>query len=292
MSRRVLLRAGALEVGLAPEVGGSVSRFDLVGGGVREPLMRPAPEGAADVLQAACFPLAPFANRIRGGTFACDGRTITLTPNMAGDRSPLHGQGWLGAWSIESADARAARLAFRHPGGEWPWTYDARQDFTLDEGGLTIELACRNLSAEPMPCGLGLHPYFPCNRETRLDTTVEAVWTIDADVLPVSREPASGRYGLGDRAICGQGLDNGYDGWNGTARISWPDRGLVLDIASPDAGRFQVFSPPEGGVFAAEPVQNANAALNAPQEQWPSLGLTRLAQGEEARLRVRFALAS
>jgi aldose 1-epimerase len=287
---RVLLRAGALELALAPEVGGSIARFDLLRGGAREPVMRAAPDDSRDVLQAACFPLVPFANRIRGGTFECDGRTITLTPNMPGDRSPLHGQGWLSAWSVESADERSARLTFRHPGGEWPWTYDARQVFTLDDDGLAVELACRNLSAEPMPCGLGLHPYFPCNRDTRLDTMVEVVWTIDADVLPVARESASGRYGLEDRAICGQGLDNGYDGWSGTARIVWPDRGLALELTSPDASRFQVFSPPEGDFFVAEPVQNANAALNAPQEQWASLGLARLAQGEEARLRARFTL--
>ncbi|MDB5481800.1 MAG: aldose 1-epimerase [Caulobacteraceae bacterium] len=287
---RLVLRAGALELALAPEVGGSIARFDLLKEGAREPIMRPAPDGGRDVLQAASFPLVPFANRIRGGTFECDGRMITLTPNMPGDRSPLHGQGWLSVWSVESADERSARLAFRHPGGEWPWTYDARQSFTLDENGLAVELACRNLSAEPMPCGLGLHPYFPCNRDTRLDAMVEAVWTIDADVLPVARESASGRYGLEDRAICGQGLDNGYDGWNGTTRITWPDRGLALELTSADAERFQVFSPPEGDFFVAEPVQNANAALNAPQEQWASLGLTRLAQGEEARLRARFTL--
>jgi aldose 1-epimerase len=209
---------------------------------------------------------------------------------MAGDRSPLHGQGWRSPWAVEAADDRTGRLTFRHAGGEWPWTYDARQDFTLDEDGLTIELACRNLSAEPMPCGLGLHPYYPCNRETRLDATVEAVWEVDADVLPTVRVSASGRYGLEDRAICGQSLDNGYDGWNGSAKIRWPDRRLALALTSPDAGRLQVFSPPDGGFFVAEPVQNANAALNAPQDQWPSLGLTLLPQGEEARLRARFAV--
>jgi aldose 1-epimerase len=286
----LLLRAGSLELALSPAVGGGIARFDLVRGSTREPILRPAPDGNRDVLKAACFPLVPFANRIRNGTFACDGRTITLTPNMAGDNSPLHGQGWLSAWTAEADDERTARLTFRHPGGEWPWTYDARQDFTLDEAGLTVELACRNLSAEPMPCGLGLHPHFPCNRETRLDATVEAVWEVDADVLPTARVSASGRYGLEDRAICGQSLDNGYDGWNGAARITWPDRRLALELTSPDAQRFQVFSPPDGGFFVGEPVQNANAALGARQDQWPSLGLTRLAQGEEARLRARFAL--
>ncbi|HLZ84898.1 MAG TPA: aldose 1-epimerase [Caulobacteraceae bacterium] len=284
------LRAGALELVLSPEVGGSISRFDLVRDGDREPLMRAAPDGSRKVLEAACFPLAPFANRIRNGTFACDGRTIALTPNMAGDRSPLHGQAWLGRWTVEAADERSARLAFHHAGGEWPWTYEVRQAFSLDEGGLSVALACRNLSAELMPCGLGLHPYFPCNRDTALDAVVEAVWTIDAEVLPVAREAASGRYRLAGRAICGQNLDNGYDGWDGTARITWPDRAIAVEITSPDATRFQVFSPPDGGFFVAEPVQNANAALNAPQAQWPSLGLTRLTEGEEAGLRARFTV--
>jgi aldose 1-epimerase len=119
---------------------------------------------------------------------------------------------------------------------------------------------------------------------------VDTVWTIDADVLPVARESASGRYGLEDRAICHQGLDNGYDGWSGAARITWPDRGLALELTSSDAGRFQMFSPPEGGIFAAEPVQNAIAALGAPQDPWPSLGLARLAQGDEWRLHTRFAV--
>jgi galactose mutarotase-like enzyme len=45
----------------------------------------------SDVREAACFPLVPF-NRIRGGAFTCDGRTVRLAPNiMASDPSPLHG---------------------------------------------------------------------------------------------------------------------------------------------------------------------------------------------------------
>lgn len=290
MTARLTLTAGPLELELAPAVGGSIARFELIRGESGHALLRPAPDDFSDVLQASCFPLVPFANRIRGGTFTCDGRGIVLAPNMAGDKSPIHGQGWRGAWEVEAADDRSARLAFRHPGGEWPWAWEGREVFTLDEAGLTVTLACRNLSAEPMPCGLGLHPFFPCNRDTRLQAAVEAVWTVDADVLPVSRESASGRYGLDDRAICGQGLDNGYDGWDGRARIHWPDRAIALEVRSADAGRFQVFSPPEGGVFVAEPVQNANAALNAPRDQWPSLGITVLAQGEEACLRARFEI--
>ena len=48
-----------------------------------------------NVLDAASFPLVPYVNRIRGGRFTFRGREVRLAPNMAGDPSPLHGQGWL-----------------------------------------------------------------------------------------------------------------------------------------------------------------------------------------------------
>ena len=63
-------------------------------------------------------------------------------------------------------------------------------------------------------------------------------------------------------------------------------------MSSADAGRFQVWSPTTGGVFVAEPVQNANAALNAPQVEWPQRGIAMLRVGEQATLGVRFAVLS
>jgi aldose 1-epimerase len=283
----VTLRAGSLEAVLSPAVGGRVARFDRVADGKREPLFLPAPDDA-HVLGGGCFPLVPFANRIRGGTFVCDGRTVRLAPNMKGDKSPLHGQGWHGTWRVEAADNTHARLAWHHGADEWPWDYRASLDYRLDDDGLEVILACENRSRAPMPCGLGLHPYYPCDGDTRLNTGVAAAWTVDGHVLPVESVPAEGRYGLSDRTICGAGLDNGFDGWDGDARISWPARKLSLRLTSLDAGRFQVYSPPTGGLFVAEPVQNANAALNAPQAQWPDLGVRMLAQGERATLRARF----
>jgi aldose 1-epimerase len=121
-----------------------------------------------------------------------------------------------------------------------------------------------------------------------LDAEVASAWTVDTQVLPVDNVPATGRYDLRERRICGQRLDNGFDGWDGTATITWPGERASLRLSSHDAGRFQVYSPATGGLFVAEPVQNANAALNAPQSQWPELGLALLAQGRTASLHARF----
>jgi aldose 1-epimerase len=200
------LESGPLRLEIDPSLGGSITSFRYVAGGTRLPVLRDAKPGYASVLESSSFPLVPYSNRIRGGRFVFRGREVTVAPNVPTDPSPLHGQGWMSPWRVERASPAQAELVFRHPAGEWPWDYEARQHFTLDDGGLGIRLSCRNLSGEPMPCGLGQHPYFPCTGETRLDTEVEGVWTIDADVLPIERVPASGRYDLRDRPVCGQDL--------------------------------------------------------------------------------------
>ena len=283
----VTLRAGALEVVLAPAVGGCIATFDRLGRDDRLPVMRGGAGIPPNVLEAASFPLVPYVNRIRDGLFHFRGRKVRLEPNMAGDPSPLHGQGWLSAWQVTRQSAKEAELRFRHKGGEWPWAYEAVQRFALDPGGLALELGCTNMSREPMPCGLGQHPYFPCTPETRLDTEVEWAWTIDENVLPVDRVPANGRYGLRDRAICGQGLDNGFGGWSGHARIATAGHPFAIEMTSADAAFFQVYSPATGGLFVAEPVSHANAALNASEEEWPTLGMKILAPGQSMTLAMR-----
>jgi len=281
------LSASPLTLELNPSIGGSISALEWRGGDRRAAVLRKCNNCPENVLKAASFPLVPYVNRIRGGAFTFRGREVRLRPNMPGDPSPLHGQGWLSPWQVERAGGADASLSFHHPAGEWPWEYDARQEYKLDETGLSLRLSCRNLSPEPMPCGLGQHPYFNCGPETRIDTKVTHAWTIDQQVLPVDQVPATGRLDLRDRNVCGQELDHGFAGWGGTARMTDPSWPFDLVLLSPDAHFFQLYSPAAGGLFVAEPVSHANAALNAPEEQWAELGMRVLGPGEAMSLDMR-----
>ncbi len=283
----IIVTAGTLELSLSPSTGGSISWFEWIDGDRRVPVLRKCNSCHENVLESASFPLVPFVNRIRGGHFAFRGRDIRLAPNMAGDPSPLHGQGWLAPWQVESASASEAFLSFHHRPGEWPWEYRAEQHFELDGNGLSLRLSCRNLSSEPMPCGLGQHPYFNCGGETRIATKVTHVWTIDEHVLPVGKVAATGRFDLADRPVCGQDLDHGYGGWSGLARMTDPGWPFDVELSSPNARFFQLYSPASGGIFVAEPVTHANAALNALEGLWPELGMRVLAPGEEMVLDMR-----
>ncbi len=284
----VILCSDTLVLVLTPSNGGSIARFDYnAPKGMRIPVFRGLDESSTNILAVANFPLVPFVNRVRDGRFIFRGREVTLMPNLPGDPSPLHGQGWLTVWEVVRMEAAQAELVFRHAPGEWPWAYEACQLFTLDNGGLTMEISCTNLSDEPMPCGLGHHPYFPCTSETRIDTEVKSVWTIDAKVLPVKKVPVEGRYDLRNRRVCAQDLDHGFGGWGGRVRIGDPSLPFRIEISSADTRFFQLYSPASGGLFVAEPVSHANAALNEPEESWAELGLRVLDPGETMRLVMR-----
>jgi aldose 1-epimerase len=249
----VSIAAGNLSVQISPSIGGGISGLEWTDESGTRPILRKCNTPFEKVLDAGCFPLVPYVNRIRGGSFTFRGKTVHLQPNMAGDPSPLHGQGWLNPWMVEREADRSSVFAYSDEPGEWPWSYEARQEFSIDERGFSIRLSCRNTSDGPMPCGLGEHPYFPCGSDTRIDMEVDCAWTIDRDVLPVERVPADGRYDLRDRLVCGQDLDNGFGEWTGEARLTFPSWPYELRLSSPQAKLFQVYSPPQGGFFVAEP---------------------------------------
>src|SRR5439155_17715285 len=141
----VTLAAENLRLKLNPSIGGSISGFEWVSDGARRLILRECNSRSEKVLDASSFPLVPFSNRIREGRFSFRGREVRLKPNMAGDPSPLHGQGWLNPWQVkESSDTRAV-LSFRHEAGEWPWDYEARQEFAIASDGFSVRLTCRNL---------------------------------------------------------------------------------------------------------------------------------------------------
>jgi aldose 1-epimerase len=65
---------------------------------------------------------------------------------------------------------------------------------------------------------------------------------------------------------------------------SWP---FEIELSSPQARFFQVYSPASGGIFVAEPVSHANAALNEPEVRWQELGMRVLEPDEEMQLDMR-----
>lgn len=168
----------------APDRGGSILRFDWRG----QPVLRPV--AGPSILDVACFPLVPFANRIAHGRFSVAGREVRLRPNFPGSDHPhpLHGFGWLAPWTVIRHEPDEIVMEHLHHAGEWPWSYRAEQRFLLGEEGLTLSLAVTNRSDGPMPLGLGFHPYFPRGKGTVYTGFHRGEWRTDAECIPLSHD--------------------------------------------------------------------------------------------------------
>src|SRR5690349_13962423 len=78
------LSSGRLRLTLSPSVGGSISAFEWMDGEATRPILRKCHTPLEKVLDADCFPLVPYVNRIRGGCFTFRSREVHLEPNMPG----------------------------------------------------------------------------------------------------------------------------------------------------------------------------------------------------------------
>jgi aldose 1-epimerase len=260
------LRTGRLEIDLAPSAGGSVARFAIDGADLLRP-MTSADATSGKGNNAALYPLVPFSNRIANGRLVFEGEEIVLLPNWPGVRHPMHGDGWAHAWQVEKSDAHSAEIVYLHERsvdrGGWPFRYRARQSYRLEADRLSVGLALENLEDRPVPAGLGLHPFFVRDADTEVTCRSKAVWTADAEVLPVERIAVPPRWDFSmSRKVDGVALDNCFDGWDGHALISWPSRRLQLALDASHPFRHLVIYVPSGrDFFCVEPVSHANGLV-------------------------------
>jgi len=286
-------------LGLVPTLGGSVAAWQLERPQGALDLWRPWDGVTLDLYKLASFPMVPWSNRISGGGFAQQGRFHPMRPNRAGEPYPIHGDGWLQPWQLAQPAADTVVMTLESDGFDGnPYEYRAVQTFRLVEGGLDQELQVRHLGREPLPYGLGVHPWFPRTPGTRITAPVRGVWLCGSDPLPVGHTrdfPAGWNLNEGVQAH-GSLIDNGYTGWGGKASIAWPEFGLQLSVSMPDferdggeAGHYcLIYRPPQGPAFCFEPITHPIDAFHLPE----SPGLRVLAQDEAFSLKIEWRVGA
>lgn len=129
-----------------------------------------------------CYPMAPFAGRIRDGRFRFRGRTyelpLTMPPNA------IHGTVLDRPWDVTSVTADRAELT-TDLGPEWPFRGRVVQTVALLPGGLEATLEVR--AGDAMPVALGWHPWFRRiidGSEAWLEFEANAMYVRGSDGLP------------------------------------------------------------------------------------------------------------
>jgi aldose 1-epimerase len=260
----ITLAAGDATLTLAPELGASIVAWERG----RFPMFRPPLPDALErrfVRGLAAFPLVPYSNRIVHGRFRFAGSVYALPATFGGHA--IHGVGWETPWRLVARKDESVLLAMTHvPNEFWPFAFDAELLTTLTPDRLSVRIEAVNRHDAPAPFGIGLHPYFPRSAAATLQFNADGVWRNSREMEPVAHIDVPPEWDHTLRQPLGSAaLDNCFTGWDGTARLSYPHEGYVMTIAAePVFGNLVVYDAPDNPFIAAEPVSNANDAINKP----------------------------
>ena len=257
--------------------------------------------------------LAPYANRIRGRELA-DARAIEAQiedrsfrlPRNWGGKAPgaaqyaMHGLILETPVAVERAgpDRVEGRLNAGDFAGRWPSQTALGFEWRLEGGALHLRVEARNAGSDPLPIGLGWHPYFaiPSGRRAQARLRLPAALRAEVDnydqVLPTGRllPVAGGAYDFtapGGRPLGDLYLDDCFtglrrEGGGALVELIDPAAGLGLRIASPSpqVKAIQVYAPPDKAFIAIEPQFNLPDPFGEVWARDVDTGMARLAPGE------------
>lgn len=270
MMPALTLACGTNQVQVRPDTGAAIEQFSWRG----MDILRPTPPDATTVRQMASFPLVPYANRI--GSARLPGHA-PLRLNFLPEPHSLHGFGWQRPWQVSAASANTARLQLIHAKDQdWPFDCVCTLDIMLDMESLHLRLTLRNTDLRDMPAGLGFHPFFPLDADTRLTARWEGMWETE-NQLPVRHVavPAAAQ-----KALANWQVDHCFTDWNGSAVLDYASHRVVL-AAGGQCPNLQCYRPGDGRPFIAlEPVSHIPNAHQLAESGNPDTGLRTLSSGQ------------
>ena len=269
MNQALEIKHQGLRCSLAPALGGAVAGLWLDG----VPVLRSTEaRDLANVHLSGSFPLLPFSNRIGRGRMHWAGQDYTLALNVEPHPHAIHGVAWQRPWSVLQADDSSAVLGYTHsPDENWPFAFEARQAFRLDDEGLHLDISLRNLAPQAVPAGLGWHPYFPKRAGCHIAFSATGRWEPGPDKLPTH---CSNSVGL--ETTCAElVIDHCFEGWSGEATLV--DENLRTHLRA-NLEHLVVYTHPGLAAVAIEPVSHVNNAIQQPDPL--ALGLRVLQPGQ------------
>jgi aldose 1-epimerase len=171
-----------------------------------------------------CFPMVPYAGRIREGTFEFEGRRVALPRTLASHAG--HGTVLDRAWTVD--DERTISIDL---GPSWLFAGRVVQAFDLQEDALQVSLTLA--AEEPMPGAVGWHPWFP-RRLTGTSArptspSAAAILRFDAASMFVRDEDGIPTGELVEPTP--RPWDDCFTGLRSAPRITWPGL-LSLELTS------------------------------------------------------------
>ena len=265
--RELHLGDGPIEVVILPEAGARLHRLRAFGHDLlRTP--RDTAEHLRDPWFWGAYVMGPWCNRIDALPTPVGNQVVDVAPNFP-DGTAIHGQVYATPWS----ETGEGSLRVEAGGDGWPWPYEMTLDVAVDGASVSIGCALSNRSPEPMPAGIGLHPWW--RRPVQLALDAGLVYPSNTAPSPAP-QPAIGPFDLRALAAPAEELDAAWtDVGPRRVELAWPDLGISATLRASAAGdHVVVATPPRQDAIAVE------FQTHAPD------GLQRLLRGEPGAMKL------
>jgi aldose 1-epimerase len=265
------LTDGDVEVEVIADLGARLHRIRAFGHEVMRTPSDPATH-AEDPFYWGGYVMAPWCNRVEPDAIELGGRRVELGANFR-DGTAIHGQVYVAPWTALGDGGYSIRAG----GDGWPWPYEVGARYAVEHATLTFELRVTNLADEPMPAGVGLHPWFLRPLEVAIHAD-----TVFPSNLATERDPEAvgGAFDLRHLAPMADDLDGCWADIADPAVVTrWPSTGLTMTMrAGATVPVIVAASPADVDAVAIEPETHAPQAFRRTRGGEP-LGLEWLAPG-------------
>jgi aldose 1-epimerase len=290
-----MLTAKGASVRIFPSAGGRIGSLWLPDRNGRPvEVFRPLPKELGRefwTCKGGIFPLVPYSNRVANSRLVFDGISYHLNRGEA-DPHALHGNAHRQPWLMARKSESSAELFLQsRPVMDWPWQYTAAMRVDLSLTRLEIEITLNNSGREPMPAGMGLHPFFPHRLSATLQFEAASVWPTDGQLLPLEERPPTADENYSNpRPVPLLSRTLHYGKWGREVVYGLTDSHQVRINADPAFEHLVVHQPLFGDYLCVEPVSHVGNGFNLAAEGWKNTGVKMLRPGDEMRGRVIFEL--
>ncbi|NII09377.1 aldose epimerase [Oleiagrimonas sp. C23AA] len=152
---RLRIERGDLVVDIEPAAGGRIAQITHQG----EPWLVDRSVEQHAMIAWGCYPMLPWAGRLREGRFNFEQREYQLSRNFG--EHAIHGVGFALPWQVEEHAAEHAVMTLQLPENEyWPFGGSARHRVAIESDmRLRMQLTV-TAGKQGMPVVLGWHPWF------------------------------------------------------------------------------------------------------------------------------------
>jgi aldose 1-epimerase len=272
---------GPIEVVVLPEVGARIHRLQAFGYDLLRTPTDPD-EHRRDTFFWGAYPMAPWCGRVEAAPITLGGKRVDFRPNFP-DGTAIHGQVHARPW--DALDDGSFRI--RAGGDEWPWAYEVGFRVRIDGETVRLDYTLTNRSEEPMPGGIGVHPWW--RHPLRLAIHAERVFTPNQGTPPEA-EPVSGSFDLRELGIMAPEPDATWtDLSDPPVEFEWPDAGIRGTMRA-DAPSLYIVAANrvDLGGTAVEPQTNVPQPFRRLLNDEPGAPAW-LGSGEDLQLRVELA---